>query len=833
MMIARPSLLLLLCFCCLALGQPSPVGAVRRLEPIAPSNKRVALAIGNNLYNKNPLRNAVNDATAVAAELRNLGFQTTLVTDATHRAATAAIDHFVNSLQAGDTALFFYAGHGIQVDGENFLLPVDFAATDQASVPYQAYSASQVLQRMEARKSRINVLILDACRDNPFRTWRGAGQGLGSMSSGRGSLIAFSTAVGATATDSPGESNSLFTRYLVEALREPGVGIEALFSGVRNRVDLATSGKQVPWTSSGVVGEVILNEPAMRRLDVQGEIARLEAELKAIEERKRQGLQAEEAERQQAETRAKLRRESQELDRLRLEAERQEKLRVEREKLAAAAVERERQRKADEARLAELRDKTRQQQSAGEMTMEQARLEVARLRQEMETNRLARAAEREKALAKLESDYRPLREMASKQLVKDEFETTAQYQVRVQKQQEESAPIETRYESERRAIEKLYAVAEGDDDRIRILTSRTYPSNCKIEWVSYDADASRLALRVDGMTLRYRVEPATARELRGKLDTLRCESHYAKAVTGQRYTPTPKDPALAVRLEVSPGDTEVNVKDGLKYVWIPPGTFQMGCSSGDGECSSDEKPARTVTLTKGYWLGQTEVTQAAYKRVADENPSHFKGFDLPVESIDWSRAADYCRSIGGRLPTEAEWERAAKGGSNEARYGAVGTIGWYDQNSQSRTHPVAGKAPNGYGLYDMLGNVWEWTADWYDERPPDGTDPQGAVNGKYRVLRGGSWGLNSRYLRASNRNRNEPENRNNNIGFRCVWDARNRIEPARSCKARAVCAGQKPHRACRLASGFRSRHPGDGSQQETDHAPNAKHKPAAGFAVGG
>ncbi len=752
--------------------QPSAGSGVRGLAPAPAQSRRLALAIGNNLYSRNPLRNAVNDATAVAAELRNLGFQTTLVTDATHRAATAAIDQFINSLQTGDTALFFYAGHGIQVDGENFLLPVDFAATDQASVPYQAYSASQVLQRMEARKSRINVLILDACRDNPFRTWRGAGQGLGSMSSGRGSLIAFSTAVGATATDSPGESNSLFTRYLVEALREPGVGIEALFSGVRNRVDLATSGKQVPWTSSGVVGEVILNEPAMRRLDVQGEIARLEAELKAIEERKRQGLQAEEAARQQAETQAKLRRERQELDRLRLEAERQEKLRVEREKLAAAAVERERQRKADEARLAELRDKARQQQSAGEMTLEQARLEVARLRQEMETNRLARAAEREKALAKLESDYRPLREMASKQLVKDEFETTAQYQVRVQKQQEESAPIETRYESERRAIEELFSVSDTDD-RIRAITGRAYRSACKVEWNGYDADSNRLTLRLDGKILRYSVQPAAARDLRSRLDSLRCEGPYAEEGIKSAVEVNLVDTASGVRLDplqTRAGDVEVNLKDGLKYIWIPPGTFQMGCSPGDRECSESEKPAQTVTLTKGYWLGQTEVTQAAYERVVGVNPSHFKGSDLPVESVDWKQAGEYCRLIGGRLPTEAEWERAAKAGRDEARYGEVGKVGWYEGNSDKRTHPVAGKASNAYGLYDMLGNVWEWTADWHQERLTGGTDPQGPSQGRQRVLRGGSWSFSSSSLRSSLRLIYEPVLRRNDIGFRCVWE---------------------------------------------------------------
>lgn len=147
----------------------------------------------------------------------------------------------------------------------------------------------------------------------------------------------------------------------------------------------------------------------------------------------------------------------------------------------------------------------------------------------------------------------------------------------------------------------------------------------------------------------------------------------------------------------------------------------------------------------GYWLGQTEVTQAAYQRVVGANPSHFKGSDLPVEMVDWNQAGAYCRQVGGRLPTEAEWERAARAGRDEARYGVVGSMGWYDQNSEKRTHQVATKAPNAYGLYDMLGNVREWTADG---------------DGSLRVTRGGSWGNGTRHLRSSNQFRSEPGSRN-------------------------------------------------------------------------
>ena len=215
---------------------------------------------------------------------------------------------------------------------------------------------------------------------------------------------------------------------------------------------------------------------------------------------------------------------------------------------------------------------------------------------------------------------------------------------------------------------------------------------------------------------------------------------------------------------------EVNRLDGLKYVWIPPGTFQMGCSSGDSECESTENPAHSVTLTKGFWIGETLVTQDAFKKVTGNTPSHFNGKDLPVEQVTLDDADSYCKSMNMRVPTEAEWEYAARGGSPSARYGTIDRIAWYGMpNRSGSTHPVTHKQPNAFGLYDMLGNVWEWTADWVGPyAASDQRDPTGPSSGLAHVLRGGSWMSDARSIRVSSRYQASPYVKFFDFGFRCV-----------------------------------------------------------------
>ena len=253
---------------------------------------------------------------------------------------------------------------------------------------------------------------------------------------------------------------------------------------------------------------------------------------------------------------------------------------------------------------------------------------------------------------------------------------------------------------------------------------------------------------------------------------------YMQSVT---VTPGQETHVEAKLEDVGPpaGTVRENPKDGLKYVWIPSGTFQMGCSPGDNECEDYEKPSHQVTISKGFWMGQTEVTVGAYKRFAaatgrrmGDAPSYISGWgneDMPIVDVTWYDAQAYCRWAGGRLPTEAEWEYAARAGSREARYASLDEVAWYSANSGSQTHPVGEKRANGFGLYDMLGNVWEWVNDWYDKhyyQNSPSQDPSGPASGSLRVLRGGAWVVDPRNVRVSLRFGYNPGFRSG-VGFRC------------------------------------------------------------------
>lgn len=216
---------------------------------------------------------------------------------------------------------------------------------------------------------------------------------------------------------------------------------------------------------------------------------------------------------------------------------------------------------------------------------------------------------------------------------------------------------------------------------------------------------------------------------------------------------------------------------------IPGGTFNMGCSPYTlYACSSFESPNHQVTLSKAFYLGKTEVTQAQWQAKMSSNPSYFSGnANNPVEQVSWNDIAGFNTATGLRLPSEAEWEYACRGNTTTAFHSMpgypngtnddslLGNIAWYLSNSGYTTHAVAGKAPNAFGLYDMSGNVWEWCNDWYGSSyysTSPSTDPAGPSSGSNRVVRGGGWNGNSLYCRSSGRIYVGPDWSGYVLGFR-------------------------------------------------------------------
>jgi uncharacterized caspase-like protein len=225
--------------------------------------RKVALVIGNAAYAQAPLRNPVNDAAAMAGVLRRLGFEVTEGRDLGRQQLEEAVDGFAGRVQAGDLALFYYAGHGAQLQQENYLIPVDFQATSPADVKYKAYPASLAREKLEERGARLRILILDACRNNPFRATRSGAGGLAAMKSdAEGTLIAFATGDNNVADDNPAENNGLFTKHLVAALQTPALSLDEIFKKVKEDVFLASGRKQNPFTYDNIVGRYYFAPPA-------------------------------------------------------------------------------------------------------------------------------------------------------------------------------------------------------------------------------------------------------------------------------------------------------------------------------------------------------------------------------------------------------------------------------------------------------------------------------------------------------------------------------------------------------------------------------------------
>ena len=601
---SRPMAALALLLACLLLAPTA-------LE--AASHQRSALVIGNSAYKASPLANPVNDANDMAELLKKLGFHVTKLTDASRRDMEEAINALGRRLREGGTGLFYFAGHGVQVNGINYLIPIGANIETEGDVKFEAVDANRVLSKMQDAGNPLNTVFLDACRNNPFaRMFRSAQQGLAPMDAPKGSLVAFATAPGDTAADGMGR-NGVFTKHLLENMPQPGLEIGLMMRQVRAGVQTDTGDKQTPFEVSSLTGSFYFNtasKPSPK------------------------------------------------------------------EPVAPPSV-------------------VLPPQPSGATDSGIGDYEAVLKERQAAMERWTAWQER------MGSEFAKAEGLCQNALLKPE----------------EKADIWSRFLS-----------AWGDDN-------------------PYSRQDEDFRTRAQNEQDKWKSQP------------------FQILAMGKRPAP----PAAE-----GPG-TWTEPSTGMEFVWVPKGCFRMG--STDGE--PDEKPVHEVCVD-GFWMGKYEVIQAEWREVMGSNPSKFKGDRNPVEQVSWEDAQAFIQKLNAsssgtgklRLPTEAEWEYAARSGGREETYAGgddLDRVGWYDKNSGGETHPVGGKAPNGLGLYDMSGNVWEWCADWKGEYSSGKvTNPTGPAGGSWRVNRGGGWNIIARGCRAAFRGNLPPRNRFSNLGFRLV-----------------------------------------------------------------
>ncbi len=632
---------------------------------------RLALVIGNGDYKEARLKNPVNDARDITRTLKNLGFEVIHRENADRMEMEEAVREFGKRLgRGGGTGLFYFAGHGIQVNGRNYLIPIGAKIETESDTEFETVDIGRAMGKMHDAGNALNIIILDACRSNPFTRGliRGLtrGQGLAKMNASAGSIIAYATAPGSLAEDGTGR-NGVYTKYLVKYMKTPGLTIEQVLKKTRIDVARETGNRQIPWEHSSLMENFYFASSSFG-VDEQQSRPAAEASLKV------------------------------------------------------------------------------------ECSVDGARVQVDG-----------------KYAGKTDLSDMKVSPGEHRILVEKEGYETYQRRINIKVGRHLSLFVELAPMPEKSAKARLFVNTDLSDASIQILNIRTrFHQGIELDPGEYHLEVSADGYETEKMWII--TEAGEDRNLNVRL----------KAVVAAR-----------------PAERGVANSIGMKFVLMPPGTFMMGSPPDEPGRHENERLHR-VTLTGGFYMQTTEVTQGQWKAVMGNNPSHFKncGNNCPVEKVSWNDVREFIKKLNRkegtgkyRLPTEAEWEYAARAGTSTAySWGDRADCGkmMYENDAGSSedkctdyvsgkgltadsTAPVMSYASNSRGMYDMPGNVYEWCQDIYNADiyvyGENQTDPVYTV-GSYRVIRGGGWNRNARRCRLADRSKSGPGSRSYNIGFR-------------------------------------------------------------------
>ena len=641
----------------------------KRLMPIS-SVQRLALVIGNADYQFVPsLSNSVHDAEDVAAALSNLNYEVIVLTNASYKAMLDAVQQFAERLaRLGSVGLFYFSGHGLQSGGSNYLVPVDAKIKTEADIKPLSLDANHVLAKMNEAQSEVNVMILDACRDNPFDgsvIKSMSGKGLAQIVAPSGSFISFATAPMQPAWGGKeNERNSIYTKHLLAAMKnQADVSVSDVLVTVRNQVMLETQdadAQQVPWDSSSLRHQFCFGE--CRSVDKQEVKLSLEP---VIPSPPPVG-----------------------------------------DKVNFAAI----------------------------------------------------------------FNFFPFQE-----LKRGKFEKTVSFQKRVQKHHADRMQLFDE------SLAKFNQAGRNGDKRYQ--AGVVFLTDYDVDKEIFYFEIKKQAKWVKQFFSDFPYE---------KRKQIRIAPEEAEAL----WNAGKEKPFFIIVNRLNDRSIISNaIVIGEKKVWIfgflipeivviPAGSFRMGDIQGDGD--SDEKPVHEVSVGQ-FAMGKYEVTFAEYDQFAEatgrEKPDD-KGWgrgNRPVINVSWHDATAYAKWLSQqtgqtyRLPTEAEWEYAARAGT-ETKYWWGNDIGsnntnCYDdycgESFKLTTSPVGSFSANSFGLYDTVGNVWEWTCSEYTNEYND-KEKQCSTSAISFVLRGGSWGNIPIYVRSASRYRGGPTDRYLNYGFRLV-----------------------------------------------------------------